>query len=57
MSTLHLKSEVPQEIKQRIKVAFLLSVCYAANIGGIGTLIGSGAPLAFQGILEEYTNF
>ena len=47
-------SKQTREIKRRIKVAFLIGVCYAANIGGIGTLIGSGAPLAFQGILEEY---
>lgn len=41
------------ELKRQIKVPFLLSVSYAASIGGAGTLIGSGAPLAFKGILEE----
>jgi Na+/H+ antiporter NhaD/arsenite permease-like protein len=32
----------------------ILSIAYSASIGGAGTLIGSGSPLAFKGILEEY---
>ena len=39
--------------RQRIKTAMLLSISYSASIGGAGTLIGSGAPLAFKGILEQ----
>ena len=46
------------EIIRRMKVPFFLSISYTASLGGTGTLIGSGAPLAFKGILEEYnTNF
>ncbi|KAI9556377.1 hypothetical protein GHT06_018951 [Daphnia sinensis] len=43
----------PNDIKQKVKVPFLIAVSYAASIGGTGTLIGSGAPLAFKGIFEE----
>ncbi|KZS09487.1 I'M NOT DEAD yet protein [Daphnia magna] len=41
------------DIKQKVKVPFLIAVSYAASLGGTGTLIGSGAPLAFKGIFEE----
>ena len=42
-----------EESKRRIRTPMMLSVGYSASIGGAGTLIGSGAPLAFKGILEE----
>ncbi|KAK4023544.1 hypothetical protein OUZ56_008949 [Daphnia magna] len=41
------------DIKQKVKVPFLIAVSYAASLGGTGTLIGSGAPLAFKGIFED----
>lgn len=46
-------SQVVEENKLRIRTPMILSVSYAASFGGAATLIGSGAPLAFKGILEE----
>lgn len=43
----------PSENKWRLRKAMLMSISYASTFGGAGTLIGSGAPLAFKGILEE----
>jgi Na+/H+ antiporter NhaD/arsenite permease-like protein len=41
------------QLKDRIRTPMILSIAYSASIGGAGTLIGSGSPLAFKGILEE----
>lgn len=46
-------SQRANELKRQVKVPLLISVSYTASIGGAGTLIGSGSPLAFKGILEE----
>nr|CAH0112211.1 unnamed protein product [Daphnia galeata] len=57
--TLHEKEQPTErsnegvDIKRKLKVPFLIAVSYTASIGGTGTLIGSGPPLAFKGILEE----
>ena len=53
MSNLKKNSNEDVDIKRKIKVPFLIAVSYTASIGGTGTLIGSGPPLAFKGILEE----
>ncbi len=34
-----------------------LGVSYASSLGGAATLIGSGAPMAFKGIFEEYVSY
>ncbi|XP_054707608.1 Na(+)/citrate cotransporter-like [Uloborus diversus] len=52
------KTSLEQEKKNdtdisTIKIALLLSVCYAANIGGTGTLTGTGPNLVFKGLMEE----
>ncbi|XP_055935975.1 Na(+)/citrate cotransporter-like isoform X2 [Argiope bruennichi] len=36
-----------------LRITLLLGVCYAANIGGTGTLIGTGSNLAFIAMLEK----
>ncbi|XP_054707639.1 Na(+)/citrate cotransporter-like isoform X2 [Uloborus diversus] len=36
-----------------IKVTLLLSVCYAANIGGTGSLSGASANIVLKGLMEE----
>ncbi|GIY26525.1 hypothetical protein CDAR_66341 [Caerostris darwini] len=38
---------------EEVRLVLLLSVCYAANIGGLGTLIGTGPNLVFKGMLAE----
>lgn len=48
-----MKRGMANDNKWRIRKAMLMSISYASSFGGAGTLIGSGAPLAFKGILEE----
>ena len=38
---------------RRIRIGTLMSVAYASNIGGTGSLIGSSPQLAFKGIFEK----
>lgn len=40
---------------QRLKVALLLGIAYAASVGGIGTPIGTPPNVIFMGIYEEHT--
>lgn len=40
---------------QKLKVALILGIAYAANVGGVGTLIGTPPNVIFAGIYEEQT--
>ncbi|XP_018796872.1 PREDICTED: protein I'm not dead yet [Bactrocera latifrons] len=37
----------------KVQIAFYLGVSYAASIGGLGTLIGTGTNIAFKGLFER----
>jgi len=40
---------------QKLKVALILGIAYAASVGGVGTLIGTPPNVIFAGIYEEET--
>ncbi|MFY8275420.1 SLC13 family permease [Pseudoalteromonas sp. SSDWG2] len=40
---------------QKLKVALILGIAYAASVGGLGTLIGTPPNVIFAGIYEEHT--
>ncbi|WP_407705096.1 SLC13 family permease [Thalassotalea agarivorans] len=40
---------------ERLKVALVLGIAYAASVGGIGTPIGTPPNVIFMGIYEEFT--
>lgn len=42
-----------KRMERNIRQTLLLSVAYAANIGGTGTLTGTGTNLILQGQIEE----
>ena len=42
-----------KERKRKIRVGCMMSIAYAANIGGTGSQIGSSPQLALKGILQE----
>ena len=39
---------------EEMRKCVLLSVAYSANLGGTGTMIGTGANLILMGLLKEY---
>ena len=45
--------ELSEEDKINFQVALLLGIAYAANIGGIATLIGTAPNMALNGFMEE----
>ena len=45
--------ELSQTDKINFQVALLLGIAYAANIGGIATLIGTAPNMALNGFMEE----
>ncbi|XP_046440691.1 solute carrier family 13 member 5-like isoform X4 [Daphnia pulex] len=46
-------SEIQRDNFSRMRNCCLLSVAYSANIGGTGTLIGSGTNLVLKGVYKE----
>ena len=46
-------SELREIDKVNFQVALLLGIAYAANIGGIATLIGTAPNMALNGFMEE----
>ncbi|GIT15068.1 MAG: hypothetical protein CM1200mP36_08240 [Gammaproteobacteria bacterium] len=41
--------------EQRLKIGLLLGICYACNVGGIGTPIGTPPNLIFMQVYQENT--
>ncbi|GFT97985.1 hypothetical protein NPIL_21361 [Nephila pilipes] len=46
-------SSGPQKDYRHLRDSLLLSIAYAANCGGTGTVIGSGPNLVLKGLVEE----
>ncbi len=42
---------------EKMRKCVLLSVAYSANLGGTGTVIGTGPNLILMGLLKEYVTF
>ncbi|KAH8038824.1 hypothetical protein HPB51_003327 [Rhipicephalus microplus] len=40
--------------QKKLRTVMLLSVAYAANIGGTGSLIGTGSNLVLKGVMDEF---
>jgi len=49
-------AELSNDDKANFQVALLLGIAYAANIGGIATLIGTAPNMALNGFMEEQYN-
>jgi len=48
--------DIDQAHKRKFKIALLLSIAYAATIGGVSTLIGTPPNTLMAGYLEEQHN-
>nr|CAH0105112.1 unnamed protein product [Daphnia galeata] len=42
-----------KEKRRKVRVGIMMSIAYASNIGGTGSLIGSSPQLALKGIVQE----
>jgi sodium-dependent dicarboxylate transporter 2/3/5 len=49
--------EVDVQSFNKMKKCIYLGICYAANIGGTGTLTGTTPNLILNGMLTEYKLF
>lgn len=59
MSVIHLMEKHSGESKtlNQFALALMLSVAYAANVGGSGTLVGTPVNALMVGMLDEFANF
>jgi len=53
-SDLESQSSENDDDAARMRKCILLSVAYASNVGGTGTLIGTAPNLVLKGVLSEY---
>lgn len=50
------QSQNDDEYSRNVAKCVTLSIAYSANIGGIGSLMGTGTNILFKGQLDMYVN-